>query len=321
MRLEDIYHIALSGQAPGPAAAPELCRAACEEPARLCELARAVRDRLHGRRVELCAIVNAKSGRCSEDCAFCAQSGHHRTNAPVHPFIGPVAVADAAREAHAAGVRRFGIVASGLAPTPQEFDGLLEAVARVAACGMEPDVSVGLLTASQLRSLVGAGMRRLHHNLETSASFFPNICTTHDYAEDVALVREALALGVEVCCGGLFGLGESFKDRAELGLLLAELGVRSVPVNFLTPIPGTRLEGRPVLTPGEATATVALLRLLLPWTVIRICGGREAVFGEDAGQVLDAGANGLMVGNYLTTPGSPAARMADTLAALGYEAV
>ncbi len=321
MRLDDIYQIALTGQAPGPSAAPELCRAAREEPQRLRALARDVRDRHRGRRVELCAIVNAKSGRCSEDCAFCAQSAHHRTDAPVHPFIGPEAVAAAAAEARDAGVRRFGIVASGLAPTREEFAGLCGAVARVAALGLEPDVSVGLLTPVRLDALVTAGMRRLHHNLETSASFFPKICSTHAYDEDVDMVREALARGVEVCCGGLFGLGESFEDRAELGLLLAELGVRSVPVNCLTPIPGTRLEGRPVLSPGEATASVALLRLLLPTATIRICGGRETVFGPDPAPLLEAGADGLMTGNYLTTPGSPAASMAEALARLGYVAV
>jgi len=318
MRLEDIYHIALSGQAPGPEAAPALCRAAREEPARLCALAGEVRDRLHGRSVELCAIVNAKSGRCSEDCAFCAQSGHHRTGAPVHPFIGAKAVAEAASEAKAAGVTRFGIVASGLAPTEDEFAGLLEAVAKVASLGMEPDVSVGLLSEERLAALVRAGMRRLHHNLETSASFFPSICTTHDYAEDVELVRGALAMGVHVCCGGLFGLGETWEDRAELGLLLSSLGVRSVPVNFLNPIPGTRLEARPVLAPAEAAAIVALLRLLLPAAVIRVCGGREAVFGDDPLPVLDAGANGMMVGNYLTTPGSSPQSLSAALGAGGY---
>ncbi|EPR37438.1 Biotin synthase [Desulfovibrio sp. X2] len=321
MRLDKIYHRALAGETPGRDAVPRLVRAARDEPRRLLALAREVRDRHRGRRVSLCAIVNAKSGRCSEDCAFCAQSARHQTEAPVYPFIGADAVCEAAAKAKAAGVRRFGIVASGLGPTPREFAELVEAVTRVHDLGLDADVSVGLLEAEQLEALRRAGMRRLHHNLETSASFFPNICSSHAYEEDVALVRAALAQDMEVCCGGLFGLGESWEDRAEIGLLLASLGVRSVPVNFLTPIPGTRLAGRPTLPPLEASAIVALLRMILPRAVLRVCGGRETVFGQDLGAVLDAGADGLMVGNYLTTAGSPADGAVAALRSLGYEPV
>lgn len=318
---DPIYHKALAGETPDHEQAMALADAARDEPGRLIEAAAKVRDAHRGRRVQICAIVNAKSGRCSEDCAFCAQSAHHRTAAPEHPFIGAKATAQAAFRAREAGVSRFGIVTSGLRPTRAEFEELVEAVGMVRDMGLEPDVSVGLLDAGQLDRLRQAGLRRLHHNLETSAAFFPNVCTTHAYEDDVAVVRAALAMGVEVCSGGLFGLGESWRDRAELALTLAGLGVSSVPMNFLNPIPGTRLGGRAVITAQEAAAVIALFRLILPLACLRICGGREAVFGPDPALPLAAGADGLMVGDYLTTPGQRPAEALAALRRLGYQPV
>lgn len=266
--------------------------------------ARGIRVERLGRTVSLCAIVNAKSGRCSENCAFCAQSGHYETDAPVHPFMSPGRIAQAAKTMRDMGARRFGIVTSGLSPTGDDFKRLLESVQAVAALGMEADASCGVLTREQLATLKKAGLKAYHHNLETARSFFPQVCTTHDYEQDVQTVREALAEGLYVCSGGIFGLGESWSQRAELALTLRELGVNSVPVNFLIPIRGTRMEGRELLPPAEALKIVALLRFLLPDTHIRICGGRQTVFGQKNGlSPLDAGASGLMIGDYLTTKG------------------
>jgi biotin synthase len=260
-----------------------------------------------GDRVELCAIVNAKSGRCPEACAFCAQSSRHATNAPVYPFIGAAKVVEAAKAAKARGVRRFGIVISGTRPSKSDLEGpqgILAAVAGVAALGMEADASLGIVDAASIRALKDAGLTRLHHNLETARSFFPQICSTHDYEEDVAVVQAALAAGLEVCCGGLFGLGETWEQRLEFALTLRELGVTSVPVNFLTPIPGTPLENRPPLSAGEALNILALMRCMLPKANLRVCGGREAVLGSRKAEALTSGANGFMVGDYLTTKGS-----------------
>jgi len=186
----------------------------------------------------------------------------------------------------------------------RDLHGFAESVRRVAALGMAPDLSPGILDHSQLKTLKDAGLKGYHHNLETSASYFPRMCTTHTYSEDVGAVQAGIKAGLHVCSGGIFGIGESWDDRVELALLLRKLGVQSVPMNFLHPIPGTPLENRPVLKPEEALKIVALYRFLLPDRGLRMCGGRLTVFGE-AGkrELLVSGASGIMVGDYLTTKG------------------
>jgi biotin synthase len=282
--------------------------------------ARDIRIQRLGRTVSLCAIVNAKSGRCSENCAFCAQSAHHETNAPVHPFMGPGQIAQAADAMRRMGARRFGIVTSGLSPSGDDFKSLLESVRAVSELGMEADASCGVLNREQLTVLKAAGLKAYHHNLETARSFFPRICTTHDYERDVQTVRDALAEGLYVCSGGIFGLGESWNQRAELALTLRELGVVSVPMNFLLPIKGTPMGERTPLSPEEALKVIALFRFLLPDAHIRICGGRQIVFGpEDAILPLEAGASGLMIGDYLTTKGLDANSDREGILKAGWE--
>ena len=269
--------------------------------------------------VSLCAIVNAKSGRCAENCAFCAQSAHYATNAPEHPFLDPQKILEAAQAMGAHGARRFGIVTSGLAPSRQDFKLLLQAVQKVSASGLKADASCGILTSEHFLRLKAAGLAGYHHNLETARSFFPSICTTHSYEDDVRAVREALAAGLYVCSGGIFGLGESWEQRAELAVTLRDLGVASVPVNFLHPIAGTPLAGRPRLSREEALKIVALLRFILPKAHIRICGGRLGVFGQDEGLApLKAGASGLMIGDYLTTRGPDISRDRHALLQAGW---
>jgi len=286
----------------------------------LLDCARTIRLTRLGRSVSLCAIVNAKSGRCSENCAFCAQSAHFETNAPVHPFMEPGQVADAAQAMRELGARRFGIVTSGLTPTGQDFERLIESVRAVAALGMEADASCGVLTREQFARLKAAGLRAYHHNLETARSFFASICTTHEYEDDVQAVREAVAAGLYVCSGGIFGLGETWSQRAELGATLRELRVPSVPVNFLHPIPGTPMGTRAPMEPAEALKTVALLRFILPDAHIRICGGRQTVFGQERGLApLEAGASGLMIGDYLTTRGLDAKADRQAILDAGWE--
>lgn len=294
-----------------------LLKLAQNDPTRLRQAADAIKQAHFGPAMALCAIVNAKSGRCPEDCGFCAQSAHHQADAPEFGFIGTAGVLDAARQAKNAGVRRFGVVISGTRPRDSEFNAILDAVRGLRAMGLEADGSLGILTTAQLAALKDAGLTRVHHNLETARSFFPAICTTHDYEDDVATVRQALAMGLRVCSGGLFGLGESWEQRAELALALRELGVDSVPINFLTPIPGTRFEHRPRLSPDEALAIVAVYRFILPTAHLRVCGGREAILGSRRAEVLTSGASGIMVGNYLTTAGSPLAGDLEDLEKLG----
>ena len=296
-----------------------VARAQGEQFDQLQAAARDIRVERLGRAVSLCAIVNAKSGRCSENCAFCAQSAHHQTDAPVHPFMSPARIARAAETMRDMGARRFGIVTSGLSPTGEDFRLLLESVRAVAALGMEADASCGVLSREQLALLKNAGLKAYHHNLETARSFFPQICTTHDYEQDVQTVRDALAEGLYVCSGGIFGLGESWSQRAELALTLRELGVDSVPVNFLIPIRGTRMAARALLSPEEALKILALLRFLLPEAHIRICGGRQTVFGQQRGlEPLEAGASGIMIGDYLTTGGLDAKADIEGILAAGW---
>lgn len=272
----------------------------------LCTWAQRIKEHSLGKTLGFCAIVNAKSGRCEQDCTFCAQAGRYRTGARTHAFIGREGIREAARRALDKGARRFAIVTSGMRPRPEEFAEIVDSVAELSAMGMLPGVSIGLLDHQELLRLQEAGLACLHHNLETSASFFPRICTTHAYAEDVRTVRDAVALGLNVCSGGIFGLGESWADRVELALLLRELGVWSVPINFLVPIPGTPLGEQPLLAPEEALRIVAVYRFLLPDRHIRICGGRVQVFGQRRAELLMAGASGIMVGDLLTVHGGDA---------------
>lgn len=251
-----------------------------------------------------CGIVNGKSGRCSENCAFCAQSRHHDTGVPVYPLLETRALVDRALELADAGANRYGIVTSGNTVSEQELDRLCEAAASISArTPLKLCASLGQLTQERALRLCQAGFSSYHHNLETSASFFPSICTTHPYEDDLETVRHALQAGFRVCSGGILGLGESRAQRIELALTLRDLGVHSVPVNFLNPIAGTRLAGQPRLGPMEALRSLALFRYILPDRDILVAGGREVTLGEYQSWVFMAGANGLMIGNYLTTTG------------------
>jgi len=270
----------------------------------LSEYAHSIRLARFGKDVGLCAIINAKSGTCSENCSFCAQSGHHGGQSPEYPLLPTEEILSAGAAAQSHGVTRFGVVASGKLVGADDLAGFTGAVRGLAKIGIAPDLSPGILDLSQLKALKKAGLAGYHHNLETSASFFPKMCTTHAYEEDVRAVRAGMEAGLYVCSGGIFGIGESWDDRVELALLLGELRVPSVPMNFLHPIPGTPLENREVLTPNEALKIVALYRFLLPDRALRICGGRVTVFGEERkSELLTSGMNGLMVGDYLTTTG------------------
>ena len=263
-----------------------------------------IRDHYHGHGVKLCAIVNAKSGRCPEDCAFCAQSALHQTQIEVYPLMGPQQILHKAQEAKAMGARRFSIVTSGKALTEKELEQVAQTIGLLKKeTGLILCASLGMLTEGRAHRLKEAGLSRYHHNLETASSFFPRICTTHEYEEDLDTLRMAQGAGLEVCSGGIFGLGESPEQRLELAFTLREMGVDSVALNFLNPIPGTPLEKANPLTPLEILQFVALFRFILPDKDIRICGGREFGLRDLHPLLFWAGANGIMIGNYLTTRG------------------
>ncbi len=264
-----------------------------------------VRSRRLGDEIALCAIANARSGACTEDCAFCAQSAHHDARASEYALLPSAELSRAAREAEAAGADAFCIVTSGRGPA-DEFASLLERARDVkAAIGVELHVSVGSLERSQVRELMSAGVTSANHNLETSERYYPSICSTHDWRERVRNVELLRDEGLDPCSGGVFGMGETWADRVDLALALRRLGVRRVPVNFLNPVTGTPLAERALLAAREALRVIAVFRLMLPDATIRTCGGRERVLGPLQPLMFDAGASATMLGNYLTTDGRP----------------
>lgn len=267
--------------------------------------AHSIKEEFLDDRIDLCSIINAKSGKCSENCSFCAQSSHHQTDAPVFGLKSCEEIVAGAVQAEKEGNHCYGIVTSGTSVQKgKEFDTILEAIGRIGAeTAIEPSASLGILDVDDARLLAQAGCVTYHHNLETAASFFPEICTTHDYEEDVQTVRNAKNAGMQVCCGGIFGLGESLEQRIEMAMTLRELQVDSVPLNFLNPIPGTPLEDNRLLTPLDCLRIVTLYRYLLPKQRITVCGGREKNLRDFQAAIFMAGASGTMVGNYLTTTG------------------
>ncbi len=264
-----------------------------------------IRRHYFGNRVSLCGIINAKSGLCPEDCAFCAQSSHHATGVSCYPLLDQETLLAGARSVADQGGTCYGIVTSGSGISEgDELDQVCAALRAIRAEGnIAPGASLGTLTVAAAETLKAGGLVTYHHNLETARSFFPQICSTHDYEEDVATVRLAKQVGLRVCCGGLFGLGETMAQRVELALTLRELQVDSVPINFLDPVPGTPLAGLQQLTPLVCLHTIALYRLILPDTHITICGGRQLNLRELQSWVFQAGASGIMTGDYLTKGG------------------
>jgi biotin synthase len=258
-----------------------------------------------GAQVSLCVIINAKSGACSEDCAFCSQSGSARTGAPHYPLLERQKLVDAARAAAAQGAARFSLVTSGRGvASPKEQAALVETVAAIReAAPISVCASLGIVDRVFLGELKAAGLYRFHHNLEASASYFPRICTTHTYVERVATIEAAKEAGLSVCAGGIFGLGESAAQRLEMAQALLDLDVDAIPLNFLHPLPGTRLAARPLLAPLEALKIIAAFRLMFPEKTIIICGGRQPTLRSLAPLIFAAGANALMTGDYLTTRG------------------
>lgn len=266
-----------------------------------------IREHFLGNRIFLCSIINAKSGRCPENCAFCSQSSHHMTDSPVFPLVDEEKIVSCAKDAETNGSSCYGIVTSGTGiKNGEELERICRAVERIRTeTKISPSCSLGIIDLETATALKNAGVETYHHNMETARSFFPNICTTHDYQADVETVRVARLSGMKVCCGGIFGLGESPAQRVELALTLRELEVDSVPLNFLNPIKGTPLEAASYITPMECLTAIAIFRFILPNAKISVCGGREANLRDLQSWMFMAGASGTMIGNYLTTTGRP----------------
>ena len=305
MNPNDISHKAAQGELLTETEALSILTSSGSEMAYFFAGAQMIRESHYGDKIDLCSITNAKSGRCSENCSFCAQSVHYQTEAPVYPLRSREEIVSAARLAEKDGSGCFGIVTSGTRPEPgEEFEQLLAAIREIReSTNISPSASLGILDAATAQQLAEAGCMTYHHNLETAPSFFSQVCTTHPYELDIETVRVAKQSGMAVCCGGIFGLGESLEQRVELAMTLRELEVDSIPLNFLNPVTGTPLEGSNELTPMDCLRTIAMFRHVLPERKISVCGGRETNLREFQSWIFLAGASGMMIGNYLTTSG------------------
>ncbi len=263
-----------------------------------------VRRQFLAPKIELCNIMNAKSGLCAEDCKFCAQSGRHNTAAAKYSLKKKEDMLEAARRAKDIGAERFDIVTSGDKLSRGELGIICDAISEITAkIGMKMCASLGTLAAGDLLLLKQAGLSRYHHNIETSPRYFPSITTTHTFQDRINTIKAAKKAGLEVCSGGIIGMGETMQDRIEMALCLKKLGVDSVPINVLVPIKGTAFEGKRLVSCEEAVRTIAIFRIILKDKIIKIAAGRESVLKDFQALAFMAGANGMLIGGYLTIKG------------------
>lgn len=271
----------------------------------LLSAANEIKEKMCGITVDTCSIINARSGHCTEDCKWCAQSRHFHTGVDEYEFVDRQELLDMAHHNDKRGVRRFSLVTSGRKVSKKDMVHfcndyrLLAKETNLYLCA-----SMGLLDKEDLQSLKDAGVKRYHCNLETSESFFPNLCTTHKPADKKNTIRAAQEIGMEVCSGGIIGMGENMEDRINLAFELKELGVNSIPINILNPIKGTPLQDTPLITDEEILRTVAVFRFILPDKALRFAGGRARLSPEMQGKILKGGMNGALIGDMLTTIGN-----------------
>lgn len=285
----------------------------------LCGKADEIRRHFCSNGFDICTIINGKSGRCSENCRFCAQSAHNHTGAEEYPLLPNEEIVAQAKRSDEQGVLRYSIVTSGKRLPDEEVDRMCEAVRQIRKeSGIAVCISFGLLQEEQYRKLKEAGVTRVHNNLETSRRNFPNICTTHTFEDKIAAIRAAQAAGLSVCSGGIMGLGETIEDRIDMALTLRELDIHSVPVNMLNPIPGTPFAENEKLTAEDMCRIVAVYRFLLPDASIRLAGGR-GLLADKGKSCFQSGANAAISGDMLTTAGITVETDMKLLKDLGYE--
>lgn len=273
----------------------------------LIELSHEVTIENFDNKVEACSIISAKTGACSENCKYCAQSKHNHAEIECHPLLDVETVKKAALSAKENGATRFCIVTSGRVPTGSDFEKILEMIKEVASIdGIHCCASLGLLSEEQVKQIKEAGVERYNHNINTSEHYHNHICTTHNFEDRVNTVKMVKKYGMEACCGVIIGMGESREDRIEMALSLRQLNPKTVPINFLNPIKGTPLEDyEDKISEEEILKTICIFRLALPKSLLRYAGGRTtrlSKYNQKLGII--AGINSLLVGNYLTTTGS-----------------
>lgn len=273
----------------------------------LLKIAREITHETFSNEVEACSIISAKTGACSENCKYCAQSSHNHAEIECHPILDVETVKKAAFSAKENGASRFAIVTSGRRPSAKDFEIILQMVREISKIeGLTCCASLGILTESQIKQLKDAGLKRFHHNINTSENYHKFICTTHTFEDRINTVKLVQKYGMEVCCGVIIGMGETREDRVDMALTLKELNPESVPMNILCPIKGTPLENYgDKINEEEILKTICIFRIILPNAVLRYAGGRTTRLSEENQKLgIIAGINSVLVGNYLTTAGS-----------------
>lgn len=287
----------------------------------LCSAADEIRQKFCENAFDICTIINGKSGRCSEDCKYCAQSAYYPVKTESYPLMSSGELVSQAVYNEERGVLRYSIVTSGKRLSDEEIDQVCESIRQVKkASDIALCVSFGLLTEAQYRKIREAGATRVHNNLESSRNYFKEICTTHTYDEKIEALLAAKRAGLSICSGGIMGLGETMEDRIDMVLTLRELGVKSIPVNLLNPIPGTPFEGNKILSNDEMCRIVAVFRFLVPDASIRLAGGR-GLLPDKGERCFSSGANAAISGDMLTTSGISIRQDMELLEKLGYKAV
>jgi biotin synthase len=271
----------------------------------LVERAWRARTERFGDSTDLCSLVNAKSGGCAQDCGFCAQSRYAEAETPLHAMMDPDQILEHARAAEAAGAHRFCMVTQGQGLSKRDFEKVLEGARLVAQhTNLKRCASIGHISAERARELREAGIQRVHHNVETSRSYYPEVTQTVQYEGRIRTIEAVKEAGLETCVGGILNLGETNEQRVEMAFELAEIDPTSVPINLLNPRPGTKFGDRHFMDPWEAVKWVAIFRLILPDALFRLCGGRTENLAELQPLAIKAGVNGVMMGNFLTTLGN-----------------
>ncbi|MEG1568401.1 MAG: biotin synthase BioB [Oscillospiraceae bacterium] len=315
---EEIKNRVLSGEEISAETALALYNEPLEE---VCSMANEIRKHFCANAFDICTIINGKSGKCSENCKFCAQSSRHHTSAMEYPLLSAKEITEHAKHNYAQGVLRYSIVTSGKALSDNEVDEACAAIKQIREeVGISVCVSFGLLNELQYSKIKAAGATRVHNNLETSRRNFPNICTTHTYDDKINAIKAAQSAGLTVCSGGIMGLPEETpQDRVDMAITIRSLGIKSVPVNILSPIKGTPFEKSATLTTEEIRRIVAVYRFILPDASIRLAGGRGLL--EDKGEAcFTSGANAAISGDMLTTSGITVETDMKLIKKLGFEA-
>lgn len=285
----------------------------------LAEGANAIREALCSNHVDLCTIINGRGGRCSENCKFCAQSAHNHTGCEEHGMLSPEVVLEDCKKREAAGVHAYSIVTAGRTVEGKELDVLVDTYALLhKECKVRLCASHGLISEDAFKRLKEAGVTMYHANIETSERNFPNICTTHNYADKIREIKLAKAAGMTVCSGGIIGMGETWQDRIDMAVSLAELEIESIPINALIPVKGTPLGDLEPLTEDEIIRTVVMFRFLNPTAYIRMAAGRN-YFADGGRRLFESGVNATITGDMLTTVGNNTQQDKEMLTSMGFD--